>query len=865
MNLVHASVMRLLTGLISLVVTVLSVGTTWAGGSGLDVIVVVNQNSTNSLQLGNFYCEQRGVPPQNVLRMTGWTNGAVYWSLSDFQTFLQDPLLAMLVSRGLTNQAEFVLLSMDIPYTVSDGDSYNSTTAALFYGFQTNTAAPLPPWCLPPTCSLPDASSNSYAFSELPFPEALPDAASTNSFLTMMLTQSNLAGAGLVLARGVVSDSTFPTQAVYLAKSTDAVRNVRFVGFDNAIFSSRVRGDYSLVWTNTDSTWFTDLLGLLTGRVDVLMPTNTFSPGAMADSLTSYGGVIFDNSDGQSTLLAFLDAGATGSYGTIKEPCNYPQKFPNPLDYFYQNRGFCLAESYYQSLQNPYQGLLVGEPLSAPFARRGTAAWSALTNGAVLTGSPELNVTFAAAATNLPLAKVDLFLDGTCIQTVTNLLPSAGNLLSATVNGFTVSYAVPANATVASVATGLTAALNAQTNSTRVQARAVGDRVELQSLAVTVPGSNVTLTAKATAGAAKQLTTQLSAARLTSLDTPATGYLTVLASNTPALGDWLQLSFTKTNGAQVTVSTTNSAPDGTIAALLFSLLDLVNTNPALQSADGVVAADFSDDTYCGIVAAQFTLYARSPGWPASQIQVAFTASPNLLALPSGTNSLQDNLNDLRPRNHLYVSSGVTSLAAAWTLDTTRFPDGYHQLTAVASEGTSVRTQTSVARNVRIQNTKLSAAFTSLLAGTNATLDMPLQFQVKASAGGVARIELFSTGGSVGVSSNQASVLFTVPSADLGLGLHPFYALVTGTTGKQYQTQTIWIRLIPSLVLLSISTPPPTLCWPAIPGQDFEVLATTNLARPFQTVTSLVATSMVVHWPIPTPASNLSFYRVRSSP
>ena len=47
-----------------------------AGESGLNVIVVVNQNSSNSLQLGNDYCERRGVPPQNLFRMTGWTGGA---------------------------------------------------------------------------------------------------------------------------------------------------------------------------------------------------------------------------------------------------------------------------------------------------------------------------------------------------------------------------------------------------------------------------------------------------------------------------------------------------------------------------------------------------------------------------------------------------------------------------------------------------------------------------------------------------------------------------------------------------------------------------------------------------------------------
>ena len=121
-----------------------------------------------------------------------------------------------------------------------------------------------------------------------------------------------------------------------------------------------------------------------------------------------------------------------------------------------------------------------------------------------------------------------------------------------------------------------------------------------------------------------------------------------------------------------------------------NLLTRVNETPALQSADGVLAADFYDNTDSGSVTAQFTLYARSPGWPASQIQAAFTASPNLRALPSGTNPFQDNLTDLRPRNHLYVSSGAASLPVSFVLDTTRFPDGFHQLTAVASEGTGRR-------------------------------------------------------------------------------------------------------------------------------------------------------------------------------
>jgi uncharacterized protein (TIGR03790 family) len=851
--------MRLLLGVFWLSIVAFPAGQLWAGGSGLNVIVVVNQNSTNSVQLGNDYCEQREVPPQNVLRVTGWTGGATNWSRSEFEAYLRDPLLAMLTSRGLTNQTDYVLLSMDIPYRIVDGDNYNSTTSALFYGFKTNTAPPL--ICLPAGCSLPDASSNSYAFSEMPFREAPPDTAPTNSFLAMMLTDDTLAGAELILSRGVASDSTFPTQAVYLAKTSDPARNVRFVEFDNAILDTLIRGDDSLVWTNTDSTSSTDLLGLLTGLANLSLPANAFVPGAMGDSLTSYaGGIGPGDSGGQTTLLAFLEAGAAGSYGTITEPCNYPQKFPNPLDYFYQNRGFCLAESYYQSVLNPYQGLLVGEPLSAPFARPGTANWSSLTNGSVLSGQAALNLTFSAAATNLPLARVDLFLDGNYVQTVTNLLPSASNILSATLNGFTVNYTVPTNANVASVASGLAAALNAQTSSTHVLAYVAGDRLELQSLDVMVPGSNVTLSASAAAGSADQMTTLPAPARSAFLDTTAAGYLSVLASNNPVVGDWLQLEFTMTNGTQVTVGITNTAPGTNISGLVQALMSLVNTNPALQSADGVLASDFADDTYCGIVAAQLALYARSPGWPASQIQVSFTGSTNLPVLPPGTNGLQDNLTDLRPRNHLYLSSGAASLPVAFVLDTTRFPDGYHQLAAVAYEGTSVRTQTRISRNVQIQNTSLAATFAPLLAGTNATLDMSLQFAVTASATNISSIQLFSTGGSIGVVTNQSSAIFTTSLASLGVGSHPFYAVVTDTAGNQYQTPTDWIRVIPSFTL-SISSAPLTLSWPAIPGLGYNILAATNLSGAFQTVASVVASNTLIEWPIPAAADPASFYRV----
>ena len=122
----------------------------WAGGSGLNVAVVVNQTSTNSVQLGNYYCEQRQVPPQNLLRIN-WPGGNTDWTTTDFNTYLVNPLLAMLASRQLTNQVDYVVLSMDIPYRVTGtGDPINSTTSALYYGFKSD---PNPP------CSLAESNA----------------------------------------------------------------------------------------------------------------------------------------------------------------------------------------------------------------------------------------------------------------------------------------------------------------------------------------------------------------------------------------------------------------------------------------------------------------------------------------------------------------------------------------------------------------------------------------------------------------------------------------------------------------------------------------------------------------------------------
>ncbi len=73
------------------------------------------------------------------------------------------------------------------------------------------------------------------------------------------------------------------------------------------------------------------------------------------------------------SAMRWLEAGATGSYGTVVEPCNLPQKFPAiPIAVGRYLQGETLIEAYWKSVQMPGQGIFIGEPLARPFPRVNT-------------------------------------------------------------------------------------------------------------------------------------------------------------------------------------------------------------------------------------------------------------------------------------------------------------------------------------------------------------------------------------------------------------------------------------------------------------------------------------------------------------
>jgi uncharacterized protein (TIGR03790 family) len=828
------------------------------GGSGLNVVVVVNQNSTNSIQLGNYYAELRQVPPQNVLRIN-WSGGNVDWNESEFANNLYNPLVAMLSSRQLTNQIDYVVLSMDIPYRVDGGTSKpNSTTSALFYGFKQDTGAP-------DKCSISSSSTNLYAGSEAIFRTMPPTSANSNSWLVTMITHSNLTLAKQIVDSGAHADGTFPTQTVYLAKSSDVNRNVRFITFDNAVFNTRLRSDYSMQRTNSDFNWvFGNCLGLQQGVTFSSVPDTTFVPGSMADNLTSYGGQPFEPGSGQLKMLDYLTAGAAGSYGTVMEPCNYLEKFPSPQNYFYQARGFSLAECYYQSLTNPYQGGIIGEPLAAPFAQPPGAAWVGLPANAVLSGITNLALQLDSSDATRPVQQVDLFLDGLWLRSLTNMPPTRSNLVNVVIDGHSVNYFVPLNATIKSVATGLATVLNNVNNATKVNAFAHGDRIELQSTDRTKTGAQVSLVLSNSIGSGSSETTWVSSRQTNLLDTIAFGIRNFQITGNPVPGSFITATVTKTNTTQFAFGVTNASGTMTLTQMAQELLDQINASPDMAGADGLSGQDLITDALNPVQKIEFNLLAGGAGWDAAQIQVNLLGTFSFM--PIGVVHLDENVSDLQPRAHLYISAGVTNLSLPFAFDTTPLADGFHDLTAVVYEGSHVRTQRRVTQNISIQNGSLAATFNSLVGQTNAALDATLLFSVVANTNHISRIELFSTGGSLGFVTAQSSALFSVAATNLGIGLHPFYALVTANSGKQYQTETKWLRIVgdEQPIVLSITAPPAVVTWSAVPGRSYDILSTTDLTNVFQVQAAIVATNSVAQFTDTNSTLPQRFYRVRTS-
>jgi hypothetical protein len=293
-------------------------------------------------------------------------------------------------------------------------------------------------------------------------------------------------------------------------------------------------------------------------------------------------------------------------------------------------------------------------------------------------------------------------------------------------------------------------------------------------------------------GSATTASTFISTPRDALLESEAIGYRVYNVNGIYNAGAWLQLAVTKLSGATLLIGATNDGSLATLADLASKLTNAVNTCPELQGPDGVVVDEIGQNVYGGPA---LTVRARTGGYNASKVQVRLLASSRLVPNPSATMGLNYNLPDLQPRNHLYLTCGAQEISSSFNLDTTTLPDGYHELTAVAYEGSHVRCQTRIALPITVRNTGWKSALTLVdFAATN-SVSGTYHIQLSSTAPNVSALRLFSNGGQVGVVSNQSNATFTLSGNLLGAGLVPFYGVVETAGGQSLRTSPQTVRFI----------------------------------------------------------------------
>jgi uncharacterized protein (TIGR03790 family) len=304
------------------------------------VALVVNTLDPLSVEIGKYYARRRQIDFQNVVRVAFEPKASL--SAEEFDVIKRQ------VDAQLRPMVQAFALAWTAPWRVE----CMSITSAFAFGFDPASCA----WgCKPTPFSRYFASLSRAPYTELGMRPA------------MLLAATSLDEAKALIDRGVAADGTHPEGTAYLLTTADGARNVRSPGYPLARRVAQGRLPVKILQQDA-LTYRTDVLFYFTGKARVAgLDTLHFLPGAIADHLTSSGGALTDRG-GQMSALAWLEAGATASYGTVVEPCNLPQKFPHPaVAIAHVLRGETLIEAYWKSVRMPGQGVFVGEPLAAPF------------------------------------------------------------------------------------------------------------------------------------------------------------------------------------------------------------------------------------------------------------------------------------------------------------------------------------------------------------------------------------------------------------------------------------------------------------------------------------------------------------------
>ena len=386
---------RLILSAVCLALTCSWIPVVRAGGGPENLFLVVNASSPDSIAVANAYAALRGIPPINVL-MLPWQNSTESISIAAYRSDLLDPVLQAIDGRRLAPQINCVVYSSDFPWRIDFAEempealatqqihkfpSGSLTGMTMLYGAVRSGKGPV--WLDPQSNrywrpldaeGVPKSTDGFRGWHRYGAQGEVVQDSGNRYLLSVMLGVTAGRGNSVPeIVRGLeaaaAADGTRPPGTIYFVTNDDVRTKTRSPAFPPIVRALEALGVKAEVVSGVLPAAKRDVAGLMTGAADFdwQASKSTIVPGAICENLTSFGG-IFTPSAGQTPLSVFIRAGAAGSSGTVIEPYALQAKFPHPAIQVHYARGATLAEAFYQSVQAPYQLLVVGDPLCRPWA-----------------------------------------------------------------------------------------------------------------------------------------------------------------------------------------------------------------------------------------------------------------------------------------------------------------------------------------------------------------------------------------------------------------------------------------------------------------------------------------------------------------
>jgi len=317
-----------------------------------EIAVLINDGDQQSIVAGQYFQLRHGIPEANIIHVTLPVAPAAGANFTiSAQEFSE---LKSQVEAKISSDIQAYALAWTQPYSVSGGSSGPvGITSAFAYGYNGGQGGP---------------PSYYNATTHQPYTDWQIRPA-------MMLAGYTPQDVIALIDRGALAQQTLPTGTGYFIRTRDAARSdPRYMAFMAVIekwnhpqglrvkFINNAAGAGNDFIQNTANVLFYE-----TGLSYVpAIASNRYIPGGLADHLTSFGGDLLGGD--QTSILHWLQAGATASYGTVTEPGADATKFPQPMvlvnQYFSGNTAL---EAYNKSVDAPYEGVFVGDPLARPF------------------------------------------------------------------------------------------------------------------------------------------------------------------------------------------------------------------------------------------------------------------------------------------------------------------------------------------------------------------------------------------------------------------------------------------------------------------------------------------------------------------